>query len=256
MIFLIGLTIIIFLISFPTNAGARGGGGFLCFGFGEYISPVIDLPDSEYEKMDIGYKYFSIKIFFIPIMAFDGKFVLYKGDRYRELTEWEIIVFEAEYGSLYSEVNLWIRYVNWLWLIILIIVIGLYLIDPLIAELKKIRRQQEMPEIPLRKEPLREEPLRKECTICGKIDLLHFKCSYCGKIYCSAHRLPENHNCSFFKLKQEMPEKPLREEPLGKECTICGKIELLPFKCSYCGKIYCSAHRLPENHNCSFFKLK
>ena len=39
-------------------------------GFGEYISPVIDLPYSEYEGMDIGYYYYSIKIFFIPIMAF------------------------------------------------------------------------------------------------------------------------------------------------------------------------------------------
>ena len=36
----------------------------------------------------------------------------------------------------------------------------------------------------------------------------------------------------------------------GKKCIICGKIELLPFKCSYCKNIYCGEHRLPENHNC------
>ena len=34
------------------------------------------------------------------------------------------------------------------------------------------------------------------------------------------------------------------------KCDICGKDELLPFICSYCGKTLCSEHRLPENHNC------
>lgn len=34
-------------------------------------------------------------------------------------------------------------------------------------------------------------------------------------------------------------------------CEICGQDELIPFKCSYCGKIFCAEHRLPEKHNCS-----
>lgn len=33
-------------------------------------------------------------------------------------------------------------------------------------------------------------------------------------------------------------------------CEICGKDELLPFICSYCGKTLCSEHRLPESHDC------
>ena len=33
-------------------------------------------------------------------------------------------------------------------------------------------------------------------------------------------------------------------------CSICGKKEMLPYKCKYCGWTYCSEHRLPENHNC------
>ena len=33
-------------------------------------------------------------------------------------------------------------------------------------------------------------------------------------------------------------------------CTICGKKELMPFKCKFCGNTYCSEHRLPENHGC------
>jgi Zn-dependent protease len=34
------------------------------------------------------------------------------------------------------------------------------------------------------------------------------------------------------------------------ECEICGREEVLPFDCPYCGGIFCSDHRLPENHNC------
>ncbi len=29
-------------------------------------------------------------------------------------------------------------------------------------------------------------------------------------------------------------------------------LDYLPFKCRYCGGIYCKKHRLPENHKCSF----
>lgn len=36
------------------------------------------------------------------------------------------------------------------------------------------------------------------------------------------------------------------------ECGICGHEEDIPFKCSYCKGIFCSAHRLPPNHNCVF----
>lgn len=33
-------------------------------------------------------------------------------------------------------------------------------------------------------------------------------------------------------------------------CSVCGKKEMLPYKCKFCGWIYCSEHRLPENHDC------
>ncbi len=33
-------------------------------------------------------------------------------------------------------------------------------------------------------------------------------------------------------------------------CVVCGKEQIMPFKCSYCGRPFCSTHRLPENHNC------
>lgn len=38
------------------------------------------------------------------------------------------------------------------------------------------------------------------------------------------------------------------------KCDFCGKHELLPFKCRYCGGQYCVNHRLPENHSCQGLK--
>ena len=34
------------------------------------------------------------------------------------------------------------------------------------------------------------------------------------------------------------------------KCQVCMQETLLPFRCPYCGGQFCSAHRLPENHNC------
>ena len=36
-------------------------------------------------------------------------------------------------------------------------------------------------------------------------------------------------------------------------CQHCqAEISYLPFKCKYCGGVFCKKHRLPENHNCTF----
>ncbi|WP_132057443.1 rhomboid family intramembrane serine protease [Halorussus amylolyticus] len=34
------------------------------------------------------------------------------------------------------------------------------------------------------------------------------------------------------------------------KCDACGEHENMPYKCRRCGGTYCSAHRLPESHNC------
>lgn len=34
-------------------------------------------------------------------------------------------------------------------------------------------------------------------------------------------------------------------------CSYCGRDELLPFTCPYCGRRFCSEHRLPESHSCT-----
>lgn len=36
----------------------------------------------------------------------------------------------------------------------------------------------------------------------------------------------------------------------GNRCDYCGKYEMLPFTCKYCGGTYCVNHRLPEYHQC------
>ncbi len=33
-------------------------------------------------------------------------------------------------------------------------------------------------------------------------------------------------------------------------CEKCGKKDVMPYKCKFCGNRFCSEHRLPENHNC------
>lgn len=37
-------------------------------------------------------------------------------------------------------------------------------------------------------------------------------------------------------------------------CDLCGIEEMIPFKCRYCEGTFCSAHRLPPNHDCIFLK--
>lgn len=36
----------------------------------------------------------------------------------------------------------------------------------------------------------------------------------------------------------------------GGECAVCGDAIDTGFECSYCGERHCTAHRLPETHNC------
>jgi len=36
------------------------------------------------------------------------------------------------------------------------------------------------------------------------------------------------------------------------KCDVCGKTVELPYKCHYCGGVFCAEHHLPENHNCQY----
>lgn len=39
--------------------------------------------------------------------------------------------------------------------------------------------------------------------------------------------------------------------PVSGACSQCGEGTTLPFKCKFCGNLFCSEHRLPENHGCA-----
>jgi len=40
------------------------------------------------------------------------------------------------------------------------------------------------------------------------------------------------------------------------KCEYCGREVMLPFKCPYCGGLFCAEHRLPEKHECLFLPKK
>ena len=94
--------------------------GVVFIGVGEDISEALDLPDENYGEFDLGYHYNSLRVFFVPLITWDKKFVLVKGDRYADLTEEELKLIKTEQGSLLFKGSLWAKSVNWLWLILII----------------------------------------------------------------------------------------------------------------------------------------
>jgi hypothetical protein len=54
------------------------------------------------------------------------------------------------------------------------------------------------------------------CDKCGKklITFSDFECSYCGKNFCSEHRLPESHNCEF-NVKKKLEKVSVRRKEHG-----------------------------------------
>lgn len=38
--------------------------------------------------------------------------------------------------------------------------------------------------------------------------------------------------------------------PISGKCSICNENVMMPYRCSYCDRTFCSKHRLPENHKC------
>lgn len=52
-----------------------------------------------------------------------------------------------------------------------------------------------------------------ECSKCGD-DAMTFTCKYCGKKFCSKHRLPENHNCDSMEeeIEKQKEKKWFRED--------------------------------------------
>jgi len=49
-------------------------------------------------------------------------------------------------------------------------------------------------------------------------------------------------------------EKGRKPAPIIGVCAVCGTQETLPFRCKYCGQLFCKNHRLPEDHTCDGVK--
>lgn len=60
-----------------------------------------------------------------------------------------------------------------------------------------------------------------KCECCGKEIILPYKCSFCGRLFCAEHRLPENHNCPNFpsrtSLEKKVEEKSIEKERIASE---------------------------------------
>ena len=101
------------------DADARKKGiGFI--GVGEDVSETMELPKDAYNNYNLGYYYYSFRLMFIPVITWDKKYVLVQGDYYVELPEEELAAIKKEHGSLLFKGNLWVKCVNWLWLILII----------------------------------------------------------------------------------------------------------------------------------------
>jgi|SRR3989344_3152526 len=56
------------------------------------------------------------------------------------------------------------------------------------------------------------------CTLCGVSDGFPYTCKFCSREFCSAHRLPENHDCDGLrKWKEEKSESKHIYPPFQKE---------------------------------------
>lgn len=50
---------------------------------------------------------------------------------------------------------------------------------------------------------------------------------------------------------QEVRKSERPKAPLTGRCSFCEQHVTMPYKCKYCGKLFCDEHRLPENHDCA-----
>ncbi|KKH26386.1 AN1-type zinc finger domain-containing protein [Methanosarcina mazei] len=55
-----------------------------------------------------------------------------------------------------------------------------------------------------------------ECEYCGKKEAYGFTCHYCGKRFCSEHKIPEMHDCPYVSLvsKPVNPRKRIKKSPI------------------------------------------
>lgn len=60
----------------------------------------------------------------------------------------------------------------------------------------------------------------------------------------------ENIKEKWFLPKKVIKKKNKSSAPISGKCAKCKKSVVMPYKCKFCGRIFCDEHRLPENHDC------
>jgi len=56
------------------------------------------------------------------------------------------------------------------------------------------------------------------------------------------------------KVEVQKPTLEKKRIPTSGACAECDERITMPFRCKYCEKLFCSEHRLPENHDCETLK--
>ncbi|KAJ8673996.1 hypothetical protein QAD02_005258 [Eretmocerus hayati] len=129
--------------------------------------------------------------------------------------------------------------------------------------------------------------LGEHCTekTCNRLDFLPLKCDACAQLFCRDHISYKEHSCpSAYKKDVQVPVCPLcnvpvpfkrgdppdiavglhidndcksdygknRRKVFANKCSSkgCKTKEIVPVKCSDCGKNFCLKHRHPSDHAC------
>lgn len=125
-----------------------------------------------------------------------------------------------------------------------------------------------------------------EVEVCRERDFLPFVCTFCRGTYCLAHRSCGHHSCPVGSAGEH--------DGSTVECPVCGQVvaakkgekldaavathldggcrstsravqcnaprcrnsEVLKVQCTDCRKLYCVAHRWPQDHECAVWKKK
>lgn len=120
------LLAICFLILSSTRVDAKP----MLIGWGDKIAEVSDLPkDIAKPGYKIGLRYNSFRLFFIPIISWDKHLVVYNDEKneYADLDPKDVEELEKFTGSLASKGGagaFWARYCNWMWAVLIGLVIA------------------------------------------------------------------------------------------------------------------------------------
>jgi hypothetical protein len=97
----------VILSAFSSVANAEG---ILIYGWDERIVPAV--PAAEKDSRYLGYFYKRFNVYFVPIWRYGGKYVLYQGQSYREISDSDLTSFRKQLGDISPDFPFWDKYVD------------------------------------------------------------------------------------------------------------------------------------------------